>query len=257
MMPGDGLPSYICCVCSANLESAYKFKLQVEQADNVLRERLKSLDVKPELFFNDLDVNLTSHRNNVGEISEESLLLKDHMDLLNVQKINASHLYGENIEKSTNAIIDQQVIESKNDTQENQQLIQHEEQLQMQGEQEMQKIHNDHQIQIHDGQEIHDITNEQHNQSFGAELQEMIQDLNNQEALQELHHSQQLTMHEHNYVAESQPCDDPTGHDIINTEVNKIYNSYIKITFVVNKCVIKFLNFIFLNIYRKEKKMIK
>ncbi|XP_014472291.1 PREDICTED: zinc finger protein 91-like isoform X2 [Dinoponera quadriceps] len=39
MLAGDGLPAQLCYVCADKLESAYEFKLQVEQADGVLRER--------------------------------------------------------------------------------------------------------------------------------------------------------------------------------------------------------------------------
>ncbi|EFN62119.1 hypothetical protein EAG_15711, partial [Camponotus floridanus] len=34
MLPGDGLPAQVCYMCADKLESAYEFKLQVEQADS-------------------------------------------------------------------------------------------------------------------------------------------------------------------------------------------------------------------------------
>ena len=102
-MPGDGLPGQVCCVCADKLESAYDFKLQVEQADSVLREKFDTLNIKEELFFNDVEVHLEGERtrtrreiNDNGEYVEttESLhdvsrdtLLKDHLALLQVQKI--------------------------------------------------------------------------------------------------------------------------------------------------------------------------
>ncbi|XP_033220205.1 zinc finger protein 91-like isoform X2 [Belonocnema kinseyi] len=103
MIPGDGLPGQVCCVCADKLESAYDFKLQVEQADSVLREKYDTLNIKEELFFNDVEVHLEGERtrtrreiNDNGEYVEttESLhdvgrdtLLKDHLALLQVQKM--------------------------------------------------------------------------------------------------------------------------------------------------------------------------
>lgn len=108
MSPDDGLPSHICCVCADKLEIAYDFKLQVEQADSVLREKFDSLNIKGELFFNDVDVHLhnVNRSGNNSELMEdanyvhadESIeemernsqtgLLKDHLALLQVQKMN-------------------------------------------------------------------------------------------------------------------------------------------------------------------------
>lgn len=103
MLPGDGLPGQVCCDCADKLEAAYDFKLQVEQADNVLREKFDTLNIKEELFFNDVEVHLEGERTRVrreindnGEYVEatESLhddgrdtLLKDHLALLQVEKI--------------------------------------------------------------------------------------------------------------------------------------------------------------------------
>ncbi|XP_051163931.1 zinc finger protein Xfin-like isoform X2 [Leptopilina boulardi] len=103
MLPGDGLPGQVCCDCADKLEVAYDFKLQVEQADSVLREKYDTLNIKEELFFNDVEVHLEGERTRVrreindnGEYVEatESLhddgrdtLLKDHLALLQVEKI--------------------------------------------------------------------------------------------------------------------------------------------------------------------------
>lgn len=62
MEPDDGLPSRVCTDCAEKLESAYEFKLQVEQADNVLRERFDSINIKEELFFNEVEVHLEVDR---------------------------------------------------------------------------------------------------------------------------------------------------------------------------------------------------
>ncbi|XP_032674617.1 zinc finger protein 91-like [Odontomachus brunneus] len=71
MLPGDGLPAQLCCICADKLESAYEFKLQVEQADGVLRERLLGMNIKEELFFNEVEVQLDAERNDaIGELSD-------------------------------------------------------------------------------------------------------------------------------------------------------------------------------------------
>lgn len=71
MLPGDGLPAQLCCICADKLESAYEFKLQVEQADGILRERLLGMNIKEELFFNEVEVQLDAERNDaVGELSD-------------------------------------------------------------------------------------------------------------------------------------------------------------------------------------------
>lgn len=74
MLPGDGLPTRVCCICADKLESAYEFKLQVEQADTVLRERFVTMNMKEELFFNEVEVHLEAgERNeNMGEIHMET-----------------------------------------------------------------------------------------------------------------------------------------------------------------------------------------
>lgn len=70
MLPGDGLPAQVCCMCADKLESAYEFKLQVEQADNVLREKLVSGIIKEELFLNEVEIHLDAERNdNIEEIN--------------------------------------------------------------------------------------------------------------------------------------------------------------------------------------------
>lgn len=103
MLPGDGLPPRVCNECADKLESAYEFKLQVEQADNVLRERFDG--IKEELFFNEVevhlevdrneainDIHLESHYQHAAEVlTEESVneksLLKEQLALLQVEKL--------------------------------------------------------------------------------------------------------------------------------------------------------------------------
>ncbi|XP_066582843.1 zinc finger protein 814-like [Prorops nasuta] len=110
MMPGDGLPARVCCVCADKLESAYEFKLQVEQADSMLREKFDTLTIKEEMFFNEVEVRLEAERHeNLAEIhvssqfetnedleqqtvihtdilDEKSSALKDKLALLEVEK---------------------------------------------------------------------------------------------------------------------------------------------------------------------------
>lgn len=50
-------------MCADKLESAYEFKLQVEQADNVLREKLVGRIIKEELFLNEVEIHLDAERN--------------------------------------------------------------------------------------------------------------------------------------------------------------------------------------------------
>ncbi|XP_072766934.1 uncharacterized protein [Anoplolepis gracilipes] len=64
MLPGDGLPSQVCCVCAEKLESAYEFKLQVEQADSVLRDKFVGGIIKEELFLNEVEIHLDDETNN-------------------------------------------------------------------------------------------------------------------------------------------------------------------------------------------------
>lgn len=106
MIPGDGLPTQLCCICADKLESAYEFKLQVEQADGILRERLLGMNIKEELFFNEVEVDLDAERNDaIGELSDsadyesattvlpeqseddKSLLKHDQLMLLQVGKL--------------------------------------------------------------------------------------------------------------------------------------------------------------------------
>ncbi|OAD52246.1 Zinc finger protein 26 [Eufriesea mexicana] len=107
MLPGDGLPTRVCCLCADKLESAYDFKLQVEQADTVLRERFVTMNIKEELFFNEVEVHLESgeQNENMDEMhigndyqntaetlatmsrEEKSSLLKDQLTLLQVEKL--------------------------------------------------------------------------------------------------------------------------------------------------------------------------
>lgn len=107
MLPGDGLPTRVCCICADKLESAYEFKLQVEQADTVLRERFVTMHMKEELFFNEVEVHLEAgdQSGGIGEIHvehdyqttvetlgsicrEEKSLLKDQLALLQVKKLD-------------------------------------------------------------------------------------------------------------------------------------------------------------------------
>ncbi|XP_053978850.1 zinc finger protein 91-like [Hylaeus volcanicus] len=107
MVPGDGLPTRVCCICADKLESAYEFKLQVEQADTVLRERFVAMNMKEELFFNEVEVHLEpgdqgggigemhmehdyqSTVESLGSMSrEEKSLLKDQLSLLEVGKLD-------------------------------------------------------------------------------------------------------------------------------------------------------------------------
>lgn len=53
----------MCCVCADKLESAYEFKLQVEQADSVLRNRFVGGIIKEELFLNEVEIHLDDERN--------------------------------------------------------------------------------------------------------------------------------------------------------------------------------------------------
>ncbi|XP_008556329.1 zinc finger protein 160 isoform X1 [Microplitis demolitor] len=98
--PDDGLPTQVCCECADKLESAYEFKLQVEQADSLLREKYDSLNIKEELFFNEVEVRLENERHDdvtdmvdehyevTGSVSDDKTsLLKDHLALLQVEKL--------------------------------------------------------------------------------------------------------------------------------------------------------------------------
>lgn len=73
MLPGDGLPAHLCCICADKLELAYEFKLQVEQADSILRERLLGMNIKEELFLNEVEVDLDAERTDaIGELSNSA-----------------------------------------------------------------------------------------------------------------------------------------------------------------------------------------
>lgn len=104
MLPGDGLPAQVCCMCADKLESAYEFKLQVEQADNVLREKLVSGMIKEELFLNEVEIHLDAERNdsidemNVGadyesttmlpvESADDKNFLKNQLMILEAEKL--------------------------------------------------------------------------------------------------------------------------------------------------------------------------
>ncbi|XP_016922264.1 zinc finger protein 62 isoform X4 [Apis cerana] len=107
MLPGDGLPTRVCWMCADRLESAYEFKLQVEQADTVLREKFVTMNMKEELFFNEVEVHLEAgeQNENIGEMhvendyqsantltsmsrEEKSSLLKNQLTLLQTEKLN-------------------------------------------------------------------------------------------------------------------------------------------------------------------------
>ncbi|XP_015174712.1 PREDICTED: zinc finger protein 91 isoform X1 [Polistes dominula] len=122
MLPGDGLPPHICNECTDKLESAYEFKLQVEQADNVLREKFDG--IKEELFFNEVevhlevdrsdainDIHLESHYQHENEgLTEESenekSLLKEQLALLHVEKLVEREQLRE--EENNSQILEQQ-----------------------------------------------------------------------------------------------------------------------------------------------------
>lgn len=112
MLPGDGLPTQLCCTCADKLESAYEFKLQVEQADTVLREKFLSMSIKDELFFNEVEVDLDTDRNEGIEMDvnidyesttvlsnqSEKNLLKDQLMLLQVEKLTETEVtHGERV----------------------------------------------------------------------------------------------------------------------------------------------------------------
>lgn len=189
MMPGDGLPSHICCDCVAKLESAYKFKLQVEEADSVLRERMDSVaglnDVKEEFFFGDVvNVGLAAH----GHVVEESLLLKQHMDLLDDRKIT------EDVDDELQRAVKKPVVTDEMETEE----------AGCGGEMELQLGEIDDQQQEIGMQGDDD---ERHEESFETqELQDMMLDEMGDEdgRMQELMQAQQqhLAMLEHDYVGE-------------------------------------------------------
>ncbi|XP_046662338.1 uncharacterized protein LOC124355302 isoform X3 [Homalodisca vitripennis] len=63
MYSGDGLPQKVCFGCVAKLETAYEFKLQVEQADKVLRSKSETLDIK-EKFFSEEGVSAEADSDN-------------------------------------------------------------------------------------------------------------------------------------------------------------------------------------------------
>lgn len=72
MLPGDGLPAQVCCMCADKLESAYEFKLQVEQADIVLKERLVGGIIKEELFLNEVEIDLDDEQNDTANETIDS-----------------------------------------------------------------------------------------------------------------------------------------------------------------------------------------
>ncbi|XP_034947213.1 zinc finger protein 62 homolog [Chelonus insularis] len=108
ILPGDGLPPHVCCDCADKLEAAYEFKLQVEQADSLLREKYDNFNIKEELIFNEVEVRPEDERHEEVteshhvdahyEIATDNLnsditavkptLLKDHLALLEVQKLS-------------------------------------------------------------------------------------------------------------------------------------------------------------------------
>ncbi|XP_003706907.3 uncharacterized protein LOC100875353 isoform X2 [Megachile rotundata] len=128
MLPGDGLPARVCCVCADKLESAYEFKLQVEQADTVLRERFVTMNIKEELFFDEVEVHLDTRERNEGiegmrienhyrdttetlppmSQEEKSSLLKDQLDLLQMEKLTENE---EGIREQNNGQVMEEVID--------------------------------------------------------------------------------------------------------------------------------------------------
>ncbi|XP_035723992.1 zinc finger protein 845-like [Vespa mandarinia] len=132
MLPGDGLPPRVCNECADKLESAYEFKLQVEQADNVLRERFDG--IKEELFFNEVevhlevdrneainDIHLESHYQHAAEVltegsENEKSLLKEQLALLQVEKLVEREQLRE--EENNSQILEQQGIMNNSHNQE-------------------------------------------------------------------------------------------------------------------------------------------
>lgn len=113
MLPGDGLPAQVCYMCADKLESAYEFKLQVEQADSVLRDRFVGGIIKEELFLNEVEIHLDDDERNediedmdanyestVTVLSEESdadknflkeqLMILEHEKLTNAEEMQQS-----------------------------------------------------------------------------------------------------------------------------------------------------------------------
>lgn len=96
-------------MCADKLESAYEFKLQVEQADSVLRDRFVGGIIKEELFLNEVEIHLDDERNDdleemdanyestVTVLSEESdvdknflkeqLMILEHEKLTNTEEM--------------------------------------------------------------------------------------------------------------------------------------------------------------------------
>lgn len=86
------MPGRLCCMCAEKLETAYEFKLQVEQADSFLREKCDGIGVKEEIYFNEVEVHLNASAQQVSGDSQQyqqvecprPALLKDHLELLEV-----------------------------------------------------------------------------------------------------------------------------------------------------------------------------
>ncbi|KAK0163344.1 hypothetical protein PV327_007036 [Microctonus hyperodae] len=206
ILPDDGLPSQVCCECADKLESAYDFKLQVEQADSVLRERYDNLHVKDELFFNEVEVDLEGERTESGEIDvdvqyeaaaetlnqhndsvedEKSvLLMKDRLTLLQVEKLAAQnqHTLDDTIvhdgDDMQEVIMKEHMLPSDeqyiHDVQNNEQLI---------GD-EIESAQCDDNMKAHGIQEQDSIMIEEHNYMIQQEYQlssEQEQELMNQE----------------------------------------------------------------------------
>ncbi|XP_043466732.1 zinc finger protein 91-like isoform X2 [Leptopilina heterotoma] len=215
MLPGDGLPGQVCCDCADKLEAAYDFKLQVEQADSVLREKFDTLNIKEELFFNDVEVHLEGERTRVrreindnGEYVEatESLhddgrdtLLKDHLALLQVEKIaeqesmlqhGVEHLQEQLQEELHEGELEEEDLQEEEQLQEQHLQEQHlqEEHLQ---EQHLQEQHlQEHHLQEHHLQEHH--LQEHHLQEHHLQEQQMQEEHLQEEHLQEEHLQEQL-----------------------------------------------------------------
>ncbi|XP_029665616.1 zinc finger protein 845-like [Formica exsecta] len=139
MLPDDGLPAQVCCVCADKLESAYEFKLQVEQADSVLRNRFIGGIIKEELFLNEVEIHLDDERNddmedmNVStdyeptvtvlpeETDVDKNFLKEQLMILENEKLTNVEGMQQNAEQDNSQEITQQI--SQNVAEESQQEL--------------------------------------------------------------------------------------------------------------------------------------
>ncbi|KAL7299777.1 hypothetical protein TKK_0007523 [Trichogramma kaykai] len=180
MLPGDGLPGQICMDCSNKLDMAYKFKIQVQQADAVLRERF----LKADLFFE--NVNMT-HATTDHVMTPANMFMNqetDHMDTHIIH--NDCNGKSSVMHKHTSVAYqdDQRHIQNKS-------------------------IDIQHQQQDHKIMQIA-VSNDNH--SFETqELQDFM--------FSEMNEQTRLAIHEHDYVMESQVCDFQHKDSDFNSQV--------------------------------------